>query len=319
VKAVVAADPAVTERILPVLRNSLDGQSLDLDAIGASRIDPLDAVRVVPGRSPDGPVAYLWLDLVAKQPSMILVDARSGLVHVRPLAVHPDPDVVETELIRFVVYSSMEAILKGQAQGVSREEFERSLAPPRPPAPPPLTVPTITMVSERPNPRWTVSAGYSGAMLTSDSIVHGPELGAGLRWRRLHLDVTLLQSLPQTVNRGGLGTQLVSSGFRLVASLPAAIGPRTLASIGLGAGVDATHVAPSGTGAAPAFWATDPLLLAVVEIERAWGHELVSLRAGVDWDLLDTRYLVIRQNGASPLWSPWHWRPFVALHLGHQF
>ena len=123
-----------SRKFVAVLRGSLDRQDVDLVAVSADRIDPLDIARCPLDRSPTGPVAHLWLDLTASQPTMYLLDVRSGLVYVRPLAVHADPDAVELELIRFVVDSSVEAILKGRALGVSRDEFERSLA--TPPAPP---------------------------------------------------------------------------------------------------------------------------------------------------------------------------------------
>ena len=129
INAVLAGDPTASDRVLAVLRSTLDRQGVDLVAVSADRIDPLDVARCPLDRSPTGPVAHLWLDLTAGPPAMYLLDVRSGLVYVRPLAVHPDPDVVELELIRLVVDSSVEAILKGRALGVSRDEFERSLAP----------------------------------------------------------------------------------------------------------------------------------------------------------------------------------------------
>ena len=318
VMAVLAASPAVIERLIPLLRATMDGQGLALTAVNAPQIDLEDAVRAVPEWSTSGPLAYLWLDLLSKQPTMVLVEPRSSLVHVRPLAVHPDPDMVETELIRFVVRSSLEAILKGQAQGVTREKFapeklETCVAAT------PARISTIDRTPARSRSKWMVGVGYSGAILTGDSIVHGPELGVELRRPNFHLSATLLQSLPLTVTQSGLGTRLASSGIRIVAAVPVAIGPRTSASIGLGAGVDATHVAPSGLGATSAFWATDPLALGVAEIERAWGNVFVSMRAGVEWDFFDTHYLVIRQNGTSVLWSPGRWRPFLALHVSHEF
>ena len=239
--AVLAASPAVIERLIPLLRATMDGQGLALTAVNAPQIDLEDAVRAVPEWSTSGPLAYLWLDLLSKQPTMVLVEPRSSLVHVRPLAVHPDPDMVETELIRFVVRSSLEAILKGQAQGVTREKFapeklETCVAAT------PARISTIDRTPARSRSKWMVGVGYSGAILTGDSIVHGPELGVELRRPNFHLSATLLQSLPLTVTQSGLGTRLASSGIRIVAAVPVAIGPRTSASIGLGAGVDATHV-----------------------------------------------------------------------------
>lgn len=311
VKAVLEGAPAVVDGVLSVLRASLDRQGLDLVAVSAPRIDPLDAARVIPDHSASGPVAYLWLDLTAKPPTMILVDARSNLVHVRPLAVHAEPDAVETELIRFVVDSSIDAILKGRALGVNCAEPQRC------PTIPPATVTAARPVTSR--TEWRIGVGYSGAVLSANSIVQGPELGGELRRPHFHLSITLSQRFPLTVASNELTTRLVSSGARIVAALPVSIGPHVLASVGLGGGMDATHVASQGPGATSAFWATDPLLTAVAAIERGWGSTSVLVRAGVDLDLLATRYVVTHSDGTSAVWTPWRWRPFVGVRLAHAF
>jgi hypothetical protein len=336
INAVLAADPAVVEKIVAVLRGSLDGQGLDIVAVSAARIDPLDIARLPIDRSPTGPVAHLWLDLTAGQPTMYLLDARSGLVYLRPLAVHADPDVVELELIRFVVDSSVEAILKGRALGVSRDEFERSLAsspappppppPPPPPAPPPAPPPPPPVPAPSPvteaigrQPGWAIAAGYSGTMLSTDLVAHGPELGVERRWPRLCLGMTLSQHFQKMVTRADVGTQLLSSGIRISVAFPKAITSHLSASFGLGAGVDATHVTPNGNGAEPAFWATDPLVLAVAALESAYDRFLVSVRVGVYFDLIAPQYLVDSSGGRRVLWTPSRWRPFAAMRLGFAF
>ena len=332
VNAVLAGDPVAIEKVLGALRGSLDRQGVDLVAVSAERIDPLEVARSPVDRSAAGPVAYLWLDLMASQPTMYLLDVRSGLVYARPLAVRADPDAVEIELIRLVVDSSVEAILKGRALGVSREEFERSLATPAPPAPlaaaPALPAPPAPPTVESPQPaepaadsrpRWAIAAGYSGTMLSTDSIAHGPELYGERRWPRLRLGVILRQQLPLTVARSDVDMRLLSSGIHFVAAFPAAITSHLSASFGLGAGVDATRVNPGGNGARPAFWATDPLVTAMAALERAFGAAIVSAGIGVDADLLDTRYLVTHSSGTGVVWTPWRWRPFAAMRLGLAF
>jgi len=318
VNAVLAGDPAALERVIAALRGSLDRRGVDLAAVDAARIDPLDVARSSVDRSAAGPVACLWLDLTAKRPTIYLLDVRSGLVYSRALPISSDPDAVELELIRLVVDSSVEAILKGRALGVSRDEFERSLAP----APAPEAAPKPKPAQEpkpEPESRWAIAAGYSGTMLSSDSVAHGPELSAERRWRHLRLGVILSQQLPLTVTRSEVDMRLLSSGIRFVATFPAAITSHLSASFGLGAGVDATHVSPRGNGAQPAFWATDPLVAAMATLERAFGAAVVSVRVGVDLDLLATRYLVARADATSVLWSPWRWRPAAALQLGFAF
>ena len=315
IKALLACAPAVAERILPVLRVSLAHQGLELVATVVLQIDPLQLVRAPRDPSPTGLVVQLWLDLAAKQPTMYLVDARSGLVYVRPLAVHADPDAVEIELIRFVVESSVEAMLKGSALGISRYEFERSLSPPEVPVAILPSPPTTTVKQNK----WAVAAGYSGTMLASDFVAHGPELGAELRKHHLHLGIALLQRLPLTVTRTEISTRLISSGVRIHAALPIALGSRTSASVGMGVGLDATHVAPAGIGATSAFWVTDPLVLALATLERAFGGALVSAHLGVEWDALASRYSVARSNGTVVLWTPQRFRPFATIRLGMAF
>jgi hypothetical protein len=327
INAVLAGDPAAIEKVFAVLRGSFDRQGLEIVAVSVARIDPLDVARLPLDRSPTGPVAHLWLDLAAGQPTIYLLDVRGGLVYARPLPIHADPDAVELELIRLVVDSSVEAILKGRALGVSRDEFERSLAPAPAPAPPPAPTPEPasapapppTPAPTRPRPRWAIAAGYSGTMLSTDSVAHGPELGADLLWPRFRLGMILSQQFQQTVTRSDTGMHLLSSGIRIVAAFPTAITSRLSASLGLGAGVDATHVEPNGVGAQPAFWATDPLVLAMATLDRAFAASVVSLRVGVDVDLLATRYLVARSNATNVLWTPWRWRPFAALQFGLAF
>jgi hypothetical protein len=167
--------------------------------------------------------------------------------------------------------------------------------------------------------KWAVAAGYSGTMLASDVVAHGPELGAELRRHHLHLGIALLQRLPLTVNRAGISTRLISSGVRIHAALPMALGSRTSASVGIGVGLDATHVAPAGIGATSAFWVTDPLVLALTTIERALGGVIVSAHLGVEWDALASRYSASRPDGAVVLWTPLRFRPVAAIRLGGSF
>jgi hypothetical protein len=156
-------------------------------------------------------------------------------------------------------------------------------------------------------------------MLASDFLAHGPELSAERRWLRLRLAVTLWQQLPLAVTRGDVDMHLMSSGIHFVAAFPVAIASHLSASFGLGAGADATRVSPKGNGAQPVFWATDPLVLAMATLERAFGAAVVSVRLGIDMDLLATRYLVARSDATRVLWAPWRWRPSAALRLGFAF
>ena len=319
VEVAIAAGPAVFESVFAVLRDSLGRRGLDVNATVVPRIDPLRLVRSSAGGSPTGSVARVWLDLLAKQPTMYLIAEPSGLIYVRPLAVHAEPDTVELELIRFVVDSAVQAILEGRALGISRDEFERSLAAPvvtRPAPGPPLPP---SPAARKARPKWTIAAGYSGAMLSSGVVAHGPELGTELLWPRLHLGITLLQRFPVTLTSPDVSAILLSSGIRVFAAVPAALATSIQASFGIGAGIDVTRVAPGGTGARPTFWVTDPLVLAIATLQRSFGRVVAAIDAGVDFDLLAPRYSAIRPGETVVIWTPQRWRPFATARVGVAF
>ncbi|MES1208082.1 MAG: hypothetical protein ABUS79_19280 [Pseudomonadota bacterium] len=312
----IAADPAVSESVSAVLRDSLSRRGLAVDAIVVPRIDPLQLARPSAGGTQAAPVARVWLDLVAPQPTMYFVTEPTGLVYVRPLAVHPAPDNVELELIRFVVDGAVQAILEGQPLGVPRAEFERSLAPPVVAPPPP---PAPAPLPPRPRPKWVVAAAYSGTRLSAGVVAHGPGLAAELLWPRLRLGVGLLQRLPVTVSSPEVSAELLSSGVRLFAAVPARVTARLWASAGVGAGVDLTRVTPAGSGATPPFWVSDPLVLGIATVQQTLGRIVAAADAGVDFDLIAPRYAVIRSGQTVGVWTPARWRPFATARLGIAF
>ncbi|HVY41183.1 MAG TPA: hypothetical protein VHM31_24770 [Polyangia bacterium] len=323
VQVVVAAAPAVAATVAGAVRDSLARKALAVDAAEVARVDPSQLVRPPDARTPVALVARVWLDLVSAQPTMYFVTEPSGLVYVRPLAVHAAPDAVELELIRFVVGGAVQAILEGQPLGVTRAEFARSLAAPAAAAGamPPMR-PATTVVS----PRWAIAAEYAGARLSSGVVAHGPALVAMRLWPRLQLGVVLLQRFPVTLNSPAAGTtnpavsaSLTTSGVRLFAALPARLTPRLWASAGLGAGIDVTHVEPGGRGATSAFWVTDPLVLAAASVQRAFGRLLAGVDAGVELDLIAPRYSALRPGQSVTVWTPARWRPFAGARLGVLF
>ncbi|HVT08307.1 MAG TPA: hypothetical protein VHO67_12690 [Polyangia bacterium] len=318
VEVVVAADPAVAGGVAGALHDSLARQGLGVDTSVAPQIEPAQLVHPPEARTAVGLVARVWLDLSAAQPTMYFLSEPSGLVYVRPLAVHSAPDAVELELIRFVVGGAVQALLEGQPLGVTRAEFARSLAVPPPPPPPPAAVAIP--------PRWMIGAAYSAARLSAGVIAHGPGLIGARLWPRLHLGVILLQRLPVTLDSPAAGAtsppvsaSLTASGVRLFAARPAHLTPRLWASAGLGAGVDVTRVAPGGPGATPAFWVTDPLLLGMGSVQRAFGRFVAGVDAGVELDLIAPRYSALRPGQSVTVWTPARWRAFAGVRLGLLF
>ena len=309
IEVIVAAAPSVSETILSVLRDSLARRGLGVDATVVPRIDPVQLVRPLPLSTPAAPLARVWLDLSSPRPTMYFVTEPSGLVYVRPLAVHPVPDAVELELIRFIVDGAVQAILEGQSLGVSPAEFTRSLAPPV--APPPARPPSPAAIAGRTPPKWVIAAAYSGARLSAGVVVHGPGLTTELLWPRLRLGVALLQRFPSTLRSLELSATsqevtavLVSSAVRLFAAVPAQLTAHLSASIGIGAGFDVTHVAPAGTGATSAFWVSDPMVLGIATLQQFFGRLVAGLDAGVDLDLLAARYAAIRRGQTVGVWTP---------------
>ena len=322
VQAVVAGEPAVFQRITSLLRASLGRQGLVLSATRVSRIDPLDAVSIASEPSPDLPVAYLWLDLTVKPAILILVEAKSRLVYAQQLRVHPDPDEVETELIRFVVDQSLEAILSGSTPGVTPKEFRKSLTPQKATPAPPKPQPTLASPrreSSARTTRWAFTAGYSLDALGADALLHGPEFGLQLRLPRLQLQLRIAQRLPLGLTRGQASLRLVSSAARAIAAYPLPLGQGFTLSPGLGAGIDVTRVTPAVNGAVPAFWASDPLLVSQLALEQKWGALLLSGYGGVEWDLVASRYSITRSAGEETVWSPSRVRPCAGVSFGYSF
>jgi hypothetical protein len=69
----------------------------------------------------------------------------------------------------------------------------------------------------------------------------------------------------------------------------------------------------------PAFWVTDPIVLAMAMVDRDFGSLVVSVRVGVDFDLISPRYLIALSDGTHALWTPSRWRPFASMRLGFAF
>ncbi len=175
-------------------------------------------------------------------------------------------------------------------------------------------------------PKWVVGAAYSGARLSAGVVANGPGLTAELLWPRLRLGIALLQRLPVTLRSpdGGpsnpeVSAELVSSGVRLSAALPARLTARLWAFVGVGAGVDVTRVAPAGTGATQAFWVTDPLVLGVATIQQFFGRFVAAVDGGVELDLIAPRYAAVRPGQTVAVWTPARWRPFATARLGIAF
>jgi len=325
IEIVVAGDSTVAEKVLAALHASLSRRGLEVVSSIVPRIDPplliRDALARAPGAGPQGPLAYLWLDLEAPHPDMYLLAAQDALVYVRALDVSSRPDPVEIELIRFVVDESVQAILRGHALGVSPKEFERSLVvapPPVAPLPPPPSEAPASVAGAR-RPGWSIAAGYTASALSTTQVAQGPELSADLRWTRLRLGASFSERLPLAISGPDGRARLLSSSFRVFAAAVMTIRPRLVGALAAGGGIDITHVAPEAIGATAPFWVSDALLRGIASLQRTFGGVAVSAGLGAELDLVEARYAIIRAGQATVFWRPWRWRPLATLCIGFAF
>src|SRR6185437_16233204 len=93
--------------------------------------------------------------------------------------------------------------------------------------------------------------------------------------------------------------------------------------VGVGGGVDLTHVAPAVTAAglevAPAFWAASPWLQPFAELERRFGDVALALAVAAEIHPLAERYAIEGGSQAVDVFVPWRVRPAAQLTVGYVF
>ena len=127
----------------PPIREMLAAKGLEVATTRKGAVTTQDvAMAIAPPQEATPTVARVLLDFtVPGEATLLLIDPRRGRVYARRMALANGLDAVARASVRFVIEQSIDAILEGRDIGVSREEFQRSVAPPPPAAEPPPPAP----------------------------------------------------------------------------------------------------------------------------------------------------------------------------------
>jgi hypothetical protein len=270
----------------------------------------------------------LWIDAAAAHEIILYItDAGGERVFVRRIGLDHGLDTVAVESLALVAQSSLEALLAGKLIGMTRDDYEHSLDVAAPlPAPKRVTVrtpaPTLRLDQgesrdTRPS-RWHLSAGYQ--MQAWDRVTMRHEAALGIEYQRwtLRFDLSLFSTWPIQFHSGQSGAELFSNGIRLQVSRPVALARQWHLVPGLGFAVELTRIRPElGSADQPAspYFAVDPILRAVLAIERSLGRWSLRGIVGLDLATRPVQYVVTDQSGSEPVRTPWQLRPFGAIVL----
>jgi hypothetical protein len=281
----------------------------------AEHIDPGDVARPVPCEP--GVVARLFVDLESPTSmTLYLADAGAKRVFVRRFALDHGLDLVALESLELVAQSSVETLLAGQELGVEREEYGRSLPPPRPTAEPRAVV--------APAPKQTTALRATGfyeiSMLGPDVIQQGPGLGIEYEWSAGRMGASIHVRLPVHFEDTAFAGQLLPEGVRIFFARPLVLSPRTTASAGIAGGLDVTEVRADARQAdavaVPSFWVVDPLVRGFGTIEHRVGVFRFSAMLGAEFDLVAAHYVVAQESDRPSVFVPWRLRPVGAIIVG---
>ena len=157
-------------------------------------------------------------------------------------------------------------------------------------------------------------------MVTPTVPISGPGLRIDGRVDSLWFAVGLYGHLPFDVSAGGATARFAPEGFRLFVGHIFSPRPRLALIVSCGAGVDVTYVQSASTRPivtpAASFFATDIVARPSVEIERRFGQLSFGVQAGLDTSLVHSVYAVGTAPGTRPFWTPWRFRPQLALVVG---
>ena len=317
-------------RFETALRAALGSKGLAVESSRKPALTP-EAVVLATTASPDEAasiVARVYVDFAAADhAALFLIDPRRGRIHVRQVKLDHGFDAVAREGALFVIEQSVNAILEGREIGVSREEFQRSMAAPAPPPAVPPPPPPAPSVPAAPPPadatRLLLAGGYDGAALGSGVYQHAGKVVVGARLARAQISVAARVAAPVSIAGAGVAADLWASGVSLSGAVRLLTRANLSISAGLGAGLDFTRVTPRVTApdlqAEGAFWAPGPLLRAFVGIERLFGNLSVSVALGAEALLLAERYTVRTGDSVRDVFVPRRIRPEAALLVGVLF
>src|SRR5262249_37024238 len=149
--------------------------------------------------------------------------------------------------VRFVVEQSIDAILEGREIGVSREEFQRTVAAPQPAPEAPPPAPAPAQPPPPPLNQRAVAAGYEGVMVGSGEVQHAAKLVLVARFARIHIAGEARLTTAMTISGDGAQARLSTRSVSLsAAGRLLALGEFSVLA-GLGIGLDMTTVEPTVT------------------------------------------------------------------------
>jgi len=310
----------------PPIREMLVGKGLAVETTRKESVTTMDvAAAIAPPREAAPTMARVLLDFtVPGQATLLLIDPRRGRVYARRMVLANGLDSVARASVRFVVEQSIDAILEGREIGVSREEFQRSVAPPPPSVP---EVPTAVPAPAQPPPlaptRFAMAGGYEGVLIGAGEVQHAAKIVLVARFAPVHVAAAVRLAAPVSIAGDGVRARLstgsisVSAAGRLVA-----LGEFSILA-GLGLGLDLTRVEPTVTTPdlqpAAAFWARGPSVQTFAEIERIFGSMSVAVAIGAEVYPLAERYTVKTASDTRDVFTPYRVRPVAALLVGVVF
>ena len=277
VELIVGATANEMQLLEPPIREMLVAKGLEVATTRKAAVSTQDVAAAL--AAPDGAtslVARLLLDFtVANQATLFLIHRRRGRVYVRRMALAHGVDAVARASAQFVIEQSIDAILEGRDIGVSREEFQRSVAPPPPApalAPPPAPAPAPPLVQGQ----LLLAGGYEGVAMGSSEVQHAGKILFAVRFTRIHIAAAARLAMPLSIAGDGVQARLATGGVSASAAGRLLSFENFSVIAGLGVGLDVTRIEPTVT--APdlqpvgAFWARGASLQPFVEIERLFGR-----------------------------------------------
>jgi len=266
------------------------------------------------------PIARLWIDAASGSPiTLYLTDGARRRLYVRQVPVETGAlDRVALESIAFIVGSSIDALLAGQAIGVSREAFAKDMvAAPAPSAPVVVQAPAPPSV-----PRLAiVSVAYELVRTAPVPYQHRVVVGYQSYWKRMCAGLGVFAAAPQVVGGVPAGARLLTAGLT-VSGGAHWFATRSLRLIaGAGAGIEAVRVEPTASAsdlrATARFWSGALSLRGFGVVERELGRRwLVGLTIGVEAHPSPERYVIGGGQMMQIVVESPRWRPLAGVFVG---
>ena len=313
----------------PPIREMLAAKGLEVAVTRKRAVTTQDvALAIAPPQETTPTMARVLLDFtVPGEATLLLIDPRRGRVYARRMVLANGLDAVARASVRFVIEQSIDAILEGREIGVSREEFQRSVAAPPPavaPPPPPAPAPAPAPVpASAPTAHQALAAGYEGVAIGSGAYQHATRVALQVRFERFRFAAAVRVAAPVSIAGDGVRARLSTEGIS-VSAARRFLGFGNLSVIaGGGIGLDMTRVEPAVTTPdlepAAAFWARSPWLQAFAEIEQRFGRFTLAAVVAAEAHLLAERYTVRTDSETRDVFVPRRLRPAVAVLVGVVF